>query len=404
MSKRVLILSAAVGAGHVRAAQAIELALAQTHPDAVVRNVDVLQLTNRSFRRMYARGYFDAIAAAPHLVGYLYDRLDRPLRRVGRAADRARYALQRLNFLALEELLTANRWDLAINTHFLPAEVIGALLRAGRIEFPQVTATTDFDVHRLWHNEPCEHYFTATQEGKANLAAWGVPAHRISATGIPVHPAFAEAKDQWACKRGLDLVDDRPVILQLAGGFGIGPIEELHRRILEVSLPLQVVAVTGRNFAARCALEKVRCPPRHRRTVLGFTDRIDELMAAADLIVSKAGGLSTSEALCRGSAMVIVDPIPGQETRNSDYLLENGAAVKVNNLASVSYKLSALLNDTDRLRAMRAAATRLARPRAAFDIAQRAMSILQPFERRMPVSLAQGRMTRFRLTSLMRRG
>lgn len=376
MSPRILLLSASVGSGHVRAAEAIGAALQRLCPDATVRHVDVLKLTNRSFRRVYSRGYFDLIDAAPHLVGYLYDRFDRPLGPLQRAGDRFRFALQRLNVRQLEDLLTAEPWDLAINTHFLPAEVIAALKRRGRVDIPHITVTTDFDAHRLWVNEPCEHYFTATEEGRANLMQWGVPQTRITAAGIPVHPVFAEQRNAWECKSRLDLFDDRPVVLQLAGGRGHGPIERLHRSLLEVAAPLQIVAVAGHNAAARTALEAMPCPPRHRRVVLGYTDRIDEYMAAADVIVSKPGGLTASEALCRGAAMLIVDPIPGQENRNSDYLLEGGAAVKVNNLASLSYKLTTLLTVPGRLDSLRAGARRLARPRAAFEIAGHALRLV----------------------------
>jgi processive 1,2-diacylglycerol beta-glucosyltransferase len=373
---RILILSASVGSGHGRAAQAVELALRELRPDTSIANIDVLDLTNPLFRRLYGRGYFDLVANAPHLIGYLYDRLDKPLRRWERPIDRMRFGMQGLNMRHLVDLLTSRPWDLAINTHFLPAEVIANLRRSGRVEFPQVTVTTDFDAHRLWFNPPCEHYFTATQEGRSNLAAWGISLEQISATGIPIHPAFSRHRDAWACKRRLGIPDDRPVILQMSGGLGIGPIEKLHRELLDVSRPLQLLVVTGRNAKARQKLEAMPCPAHHRRIIFGFTDRMDELMAAADVIVSKPGGLTTSEALSRGAAMIIVDPIPGQETRNSDYVLENGAAIKVNNLASLGHKLATLLGEPGRLAAMRLAALKLSRPRAAFDIAEHCLKLL----------------------------
>jgi processive 1,2-diacylglycerol beta-glucosyltransferase len=394
MSPRILILTAAVGSGHNRAAQAVELALRETCPQAIVRNVDVLDLTNAAFRRFYGRSYFDVVAKAPHLVGYLYDRLDQPLGRWERALDKMRFGLQHLNFRGLTELLTAEKWDLAINTHFLPAEVIGVFRRAGRTHFPQVTVTTDFDTHRLWCNPPCERYFTATEEGRTNLAAWGIDRDRISATGIPVHPLFSRPRDAWDCKHRLGLSDDRPIILQLAGGLGIGPIELIHNELLSSSIPLQIVVVAGRNAAAREKIESLPCPARHRRLVMGFTDRMDELMAAADVIVSKPGGLTTSEALCRGAAMVIVDPIPGQETRNSDYLLENGVAVKVNNTSSLRHKLTALLTEPGRLESMRESARRLARPRAAYDVAREALELLHIPPRPAPIK-PPSRLARF---------
>lgn len=376
MSPRILILSASIGSGHMRAAQALASAIRQLCPDAVTRQVDILDLVNRPFRKLYSDGYLGLLSAAPHLIGYLYDRFDRPLTSLERAADRAWAAVQRLNVRALEDLLTYESWDLAINTHFLPAEVVALLRKTGRIRFPHLTVTTDFDVHRMWVNEPCDHYFTATDEGRINLMQWGVPPQRVTASGIPIDPAFARELDSWECKVRLDLVDDRPTVLQLSSGAGCGAIERVHRRLLDVTMPLQIVTVTGRDVATRQALEAMTAPNRHRRVVLGYTRQMDELMTAADVIVSKPGGLTTSEALCRGAAMLIVDPIPGQEARNSDYLLEGGAAVKVNNLASLPYKLTSLLTDPLRLQSLRASARALARPRAAFAVAEHALRML----------------------------
>src|SRR5207248_916278 len=107
----------------------------------------------------------------------------------------------------------------------------------------------------------------------------------------------------------------RPVLLQLAGGFGVGPIEKIFRGLLAVERPIELVVVTGRNAQAKGQLSAIEAPARHRVKILGFTDQMDELMCAADIVVSKPGGLTTSETLARGCAMVIVDPIPGQESR-----------------------------------------------------------------------------------------
>ncbi len=140
--------------------------------------------------------------------------------------------------------------------------------------------------------------------------------------------------------------------------------------------PLEVVAITGRNEKARDQLKSVRPPPRHHVKVTGFTKEIHELMSLADLVMSKPGGLTTSETLASGAAMVIVNPIPGQESRNSDFLLENGAAIKVNNVATLAHKVAALLNNADRLAQLKANARRLGRPRAAFDVVQRSLALI----------------------------
>ena len=299
MSANILVLSASVGAGHMRAAQAVELALRQLAPRANVKNVDILTLTSAPFRKMYGEAYLDLVNKVPHVLGYIYDYLDKPRRPESRR-DKLRLVLEKLNLKKFRAFLQEGGWDVVVNTHFLPAEIIASLRRDGKLTVPQITVTTDFETHRLWFNEPCEHYTTATAEGAAYLAHWGVPRENVTATGIPIHPLFSQPKDRQECLKRQGLLGDRPVVVQLAGGFGVGPIEKLFRGLLGIELPLQIVVVAGRNESARRQLEQVEVPERHRAKVLGFTDQIDELMAAADVVMSKPGGLTTSEVLARG--------------------------------------------------------------------------------------------------------
>ncbi|HEY2881330.1 MAG TPA: glycosyltransferase, partial [Pirellulales bacterium] len=335
MPKRVLVLSASVGAGHLRAAQAVELALRELDPSAHVENHDCMQFTNAVFRRLYAKSYLDLVNRVPHVLGYFYDLMDRPPS-PQQKTDKLRRQVEKLNLRPFLKFLRAQNWDVVVNTHFLPAEMIAHLKRKEEFSAPQFTVTTDFETHRLWVNQPCERYFTATAEGAAYLAHWGVPAETIEVTGIPIHPAFNRPLDRAACLKKHGLAGDRPIVLQLGGGFGVGPIENIFRTLLAVNVPLEIVVVAGRNENLRDALAKIQVPADHRTHVLGFTDEIHELMAVADLVVTKPGGLTSSEALASGAAMVIVNPIPGQEARNSDFLLEHGAAIKVNNTATLA--------------------------------------------------------------------
>lgn len=376
MPPRILILSASVGNGHVRAAEAVEAALRARLPEGVVRHLDVLTLSNAAFRRLYAQTYLDLVNKAPHFLGYFYDLLDRPSRSGRHRGDRFRLLLEKFNLRAFLRLLREQTWDLAINTHFLPAELIAALRRKRQLHLPQLTVTTDFETHRLWVNQPCEGYCTATEEGALYLQAWGVPAETTHVTGIPIHPLFAKDKPRNLCRMRQGLVGDRPVVLQMAGGFGVGPLVPLHQALLAVTHPLEVVVVTGRNPTLREQLAAVPVPDRHRRHLLGFTDQIDELMAAADLLISKPGGLTTAEALARGLPLMVVNPIPGQESRNSDYLLENGAALKANNPPLLTYKLNTLLSHPRRLEQLRHNARRLGRPHAAFAVVEHALRLL----------------------------
>jgi processive 1,2-diacylglycerol beta-glucosyltransferase len=355
----------------------MELALRQTAPHAAILNIDVLTLASKAFRRIYGKGYLDFAERAPHFLGYVYDRLDRPKDKAGEfEPDRLRVALEKLNMQPFLRLLKSETWDIVVNTHFLPAEIIGSLRSSGRISVPQVTVTTDFMTHRLWVQEPCEQYFTATDEAAVYLNSWGVHRERISVTGIPIHPVFCRRKGRSECLKSQGLMGDRPIVLLLSGGFGIGPIEQLLQATLTVDAPIDVVVVCGRNQELAQKLAQRQGPQRHRVTILGYTTDIDELMAVADLVISKPGGLTSAEVLARGSVLAIVNPIPGQESRNSDYLLENGAAVKIGPVATLSYKINALIGDRKRLARLKTNARRLGRPRAAFAVAEKVLAMI----------------------------
>jgi processive 1,2-diacylglycerol beta-glucosyltransferase len=372
MAERILILSASVGAGHMRAAQAVEAALHELSPKAIVQNIDILTMTNAAFRRVYAKAYLDLVNKAPHVLGLLYDMMDKPVKPKN-PGDRLRLMVEKLNLKRFSDMLEEARWDVVVNTHFLSAEIIASLRNRGKLSQPQITVTTDFETHRLWVNEPTEHYTTATNEGAAYLTSYGVPKQNTSSPGIPIHPVFSRPLNRADCLEAHGLTGDRPIILQMAGGFGVGPIAELYQGLLAIQQPLEIVVVTGKNASAQKELLQQLVPTRHRAKVLGFTHQIHELMTVADVVMSKPGGLTTSEVLASGTAMAIINPIPGQESRNSDYLLENGAAIKINNLATMSMKLEELLADATRLQSIKANATRLAKPNAAYEIAGRAL-------------------------------
>src|SRR5688500_12631858 len=179
MPPRVLVLSASVGAGHLRAAQAVELALREVAPDADVRNVDVLTLASGAFRKVYGEAYLDLVNKAPHVLGFFYDLMDRP-RREKSKGDRLKLALKQLNLLKLCELIECERWDVVVNTHFLPPEIIRSLKKNGKLNVPQVTVVTDFEVHGMWVNDPLDQYCCATNEAKAYLQTLGVPGNRVT--------------------------------------------------------------------------------------------------------------------------------------------------------------------------------------------------------------------------------
>jgi processive 1,2-diacylglycerol beta-glucosyltransferase len=201
----------------------------------------------------------------------------------------------------------------------------------------------------------------------------------VTTSGIPIDPLFAEHKDKLEMRAKHGLKPDVTTILVSAGGFGVGPIEHMLESLAGMKHPAQIVALCGRNAELQSRLESAaaRLPRLHHVTFnpIGFTTEMDEYMSAADILLGKPGGLTTSEALAKGLVFAIVNPIPGQEERNSDHLLENGVAIRCNNLPVLAYKLDRLLDDPARFASMQAGARRMARPDAARDIVNKLLEL-----------------------------
>ncbi len=369
----VLILTTSAGAGHLIASRALEQALRLIAPQVEVEIVDVLTRMNRFFRRLYGGGYLDLVRYSPAAFAWLYETTDRP---GGPLRDGARTWFQNLHTGPVLRYVQQRRPRLIISTHFLPGEIAAQMRRKGEIDCPHVIVTTDYETHRLWVQEPAERYYVATDLGRAYLATWGVAPERILVTGIPIRPGFETPLPQEEARRRCGLDPRAPAVLLLCGGFGVGPVGAVLDELLTMPAVAQVVAIAGRNESLRSKLEaQTRRSPRPVR-IIGFTDQMHEWMHAADVVVSKPGGLTVAESLACSLPLVIFNPIPGQEARNSDYLLEQGAAIKVNNLRLLGYRVSALLTDTPRLSSLRAAARAIARPAAARDVAADALSLL----------------------------
>jgi processive 1,2-diacylglycerol beta-glucosyltransferase len=362
--KRVLLLSVSAGAGHMRAAEAVEGAVRRLSPEAEVRHLDVLTVADPAFREAYSRWYLTLVSRAPALWGYFYEYMDRPPRQRPLGLRRA---LEHWNARRLREAVRSFAPDTIVCTHFLPAADLARDRLRGRLSARLGVAVTDADVHRVWVHAGVTRYFVAREEGAVYLRSVDGGHSEVEVTGIPIDLRFGESIDRAVVRQKHGLPLDGPIVLLLGGGFGVGPVAELFARLQEAERPSRLVVVTGRNETLQRALRKTAGP---RATVLGFTTEIDEWMAAADLLVTKPGGLTTSEALARGLPMVLVHPIPGQEQRNADALLEAGAAVRANNLEALPWKVDALLSEPGRLQAMREAARRAARPEAALKVAR----------------------------------
>jgi processive 1,2-diacylglycerol beta-glucosyltransferase len=371
---RILIATVTAGGGHLQAAAALEEAWTTVHPSDGVTRVDLLDLVPKLQRKVYAEGYVKLIAHAPELWELFFNRTDNPKRLRKLGTFRRRFA-EHTN-RKFVRLLKQFAPDVVLCTHFLPLEVLGALKSKRGADHPFVVCViTDFEAHALWMEPAVDLYCVAAEETKARLIARQVESGRIAVTGIPIAERFSGPIDAAVVRRRCGLRDDLPTILVLGGGFGMGPVAEILESLDRVEREFQIVVVAGRNVALR--RELAGRDHHHPTHVLGFVSNMHEIMSVADLIITKPGGLTTAEALALGKPLFILNPIPGQETANSDFLLERGAAAKANRVEDLPFRIDRLLG-SPRLHEMAASARALGRPGAARAICAAVNNSLRP--------------------------
>lgn len=365
-AKRILVLSVSAGAGHVRAAQAICAAAEEAWPQHSVRHLDVLDLVSPGFRKLYGESYIKLVERAPLLWALLYQQTDR--RESRSLFDRMRRHVERLNTRRLDAEIARFAPDVIVCTHFLPAELLAKRSACGSAVPPVWVHVTDFDIHGLWLQSHMQGYCVASEEVAARLAARGIDRSHIHVTGIAIMPQFrrAPSREQAAAELGID--PGKITLLAMSGGAGVGGIENLVETAAGLPRDLQIVALAGRNTELLERLREIGARHPGRVIPLGFTRTIERAMAAADIAVTKPGGLTTSECLAMALPMIVVSPIPGQEERNADFLLESGCALKAVDGAAFAHKLQLLIDTPGQLSAMREREHAVARPRAAQSI------------------------------------
>lgn len=372
---RIAILHATAGSGHRSAAVAIAHALSAREPAATVREVDALVFASRFYRTAYSEGYNAMAQRAPRLWGALYALWAQ--QRVHKSAGPTREAFDRLALRSLVRVVERERPDAIVCTHFLPVEALYPLRARGRLRVPLHVVITDFTAHRLWAYPHVDRYYVAAPEVAAELHAHGVPSDRIEVTGIPVDPRFSHSIGREAARERFGLPADAPVVLVMGGGSGVGPMTGLAERLAALPMAPHVVVVCGTNERLRLEVHDLAAETGGRVRAIGFTREVDAWLEAADVLVSKAGGLTCSEALIKRTPLVVFRPTPGQEVANARHLEAGGAAVHADSVDTVAATVSRWLSDSAARERVRENAGRLARPDAADTIAARVLEAIR---------------------------
>lgn len=370
---KILITHAYAGIGHKKAAEAVYEVLAHFKDvDATV--VDVLDYTNAFFKFLYPSLYSFLINRAPFLWGFFYYLLDFNLVDIFLAPGRNafhNYVARRFGQFVLKE-----NPDVIICTHFLPAEVVSGLKRKNIFKGKLVTVITDFLPHSFWLARASDYFIVAVERTKKDLLRRGIEEGRIKVLGIPCNPVFSISKPRQALLEKLGLREGFFNLLIMRGGFGTSLMTKIVNGICsvepEIKNRLQLVIICGNNKKLSEELKKIRASEfgLGGLSVFGYMDNIDEFMEVSDCIITKSGGLTVSEALSKKLPMIVIQPIPGQETRNCKILVGYGTAVRVNSVKQTIDCVRDFIRFPERIIGMKARLGLLAYPDAAERIAE----------------------------------
>jgi processive 1,2-diacylglycerol beta-glucosyltransferase len=371
-SKRIFILTLSVGTGHVRAAEVLQRALYDCIDPVEVRLLDALKVARSWFLTLYVRPYWWLLRRAPGLWRWLFERRQKKLHR----GTAPRWVFRRGCKEVLEQLK-------AYAPHLVIANEIGALeiaalgKREGWFHAPILAVHTDFQTEPPWVQAEVDVYCVGSDEARSQLVSWGTSPNRILVCGIPVDPVFAIPFDKSELRRALGLDGQRPVVLVMGGGMGPAPLDAIVGSLELCRFPLQVLVVAGHDRAVRQALEHLRRKVTLDLHIFGWTDTIPELMAAADLLITKPGGLTTAEALSAGLPMIVTHPIPGPEERHVRYLTQQGVAAEARTLGEIPQLVTRMLSKPENLVEISRRQRDMSRPDAAHAIAQVGQALLE---------------------------
>ncbi len=362
-TERIAVFSVSAGSGHVRAAEALQSTAKLWYPNVDIVHFDLMELVPKFFRTIYTETYLKVIEQHPALWGYLYDKTDRD--KTDSSLSRLRSAIENLNTRKLKNVLKDIAPDQVICTHFLPVQLLSRRIKKGKFNKPVWVQVTDFDVHALWIQKGMSGYFAAHDELAWRMSERGIASENIQVTGIPIMPVFTEKLSRAKCSQELGLDPACKTLLMMSGGVGLGNSVKLAEHLLGLEGDFQIVAMAGNNEKQLKKLKTVAERYPGRLFPFGFINTIERVMAASDLAITKSGGLTTSECLAMGLPMVIVSPIPGQEERNSDYLVEHGVALKACDDNALAWRVNLLFKEPERLRIMQEKARLIGRPDSA---------------------------------------
>ncbi|MBN2097184.1 MAG: glycosyltransferase [Candidatus Omnitrophica bacterium] len=370
--KRILLMHISKVSGHRQAALAITKALEELGQGIKVRNIDAFNYANPRLEKLVNRLYMGVIKGMPRLWDYLYDNQE-----VYKRVEQMRTIIYRYSEKKIKELFDNFQPDVVVCTQAFPCGMVADYKQRYKVDIPLVGILTDYAPHMYWLNDRVNIYVVPSLEIKQRLKEKRIPEERLRVLGIPIDPDFQKPINREENFRNFGLNAEEPVILLMGGGQGLGPIKQIARALEQLSLAIQLIVVCGTNRTLYRWFRKNKANFTKPILLMGYTQKIPELMELATLIISKPGGLSSTEALSKALPLVIVKPLPGQESQNTQVLLRNGAALKADNMRQLKSLIEKLLTDSAKIEQLRQKARTFAQADSAIKIAQLILKMIK---------------------------
>ncbi|MBU1121751.1 MAG: glycosyltransferase [Candidatus Omnitrophota bacterium] len=342
--KRILIFYISDFGGHSKAAENIKEAFRYKNSDAKVLSINGFGYFYPYWEKFVDFLYTIVIKHIPNLWGGIYDR-----KRVIKSLTPCRTLVNRMTFGKLSRLIDSFNPTCFVATQAFPCGLVADFKQKFGLKIPLIAVVTDYYPHRFWIHSCIDKYVVACQEAKNILVKEGVDEEKIKVLGIPISVKFLNAYSREDVANRLNCNKDLDSVLIMGGGLGIGPIKKIAQQLDSLDSKFQIIVVCGRNKMLYNWFEKNKKDFKKPIFCFGYIDFVHKIMNFADIIITKAGGITVSEALAKSLGIIIINPIPGQEERNVNYLLRRGAVVKVENTALIAAVVKEMLRDKSKI-------------------------------------------------------
>lgn len=343
----VLILSASTGAGHMRASNALKSYISKTEKEMNVEVVDVFKYINPLLNKTVCKGYLYLATKTPRFYGKIYASTNKD----SKIPSKLTKPIVLFN-RKLMRLINYFKPDVIVTTHPFVTEMVSKLKAQEKTTIPLICIMTDYAPHKTWIHKHVDGYIVANDDMPSEMIKLGVPKEIIHSFGIPIDDVFFNHDDRKLLRKDLALDENLPTVLVMAGSFGVKNILGIYNDIIKIPMEFQIIVITGRNEKLYSAFKETIENNLKPTKLIFFTHEIDKYMHSANIIITKPGGLTISEALACNIPMVVFDAIPGQEQENAQFLVNHNMAILLEKNKDCSYVIQNLLEDKARLEFM----------------------------------------------------